>query len=124
MEVKELRRRMATLTMDINDIDDTVEQLNDLLERMVADNVTSEVGQIMVLFNPQENIYVQSAAPLVLAQQAPPPGEETEPLQMMGMNISLADPVLYEETRSSAITLDNGMLIRLLSFMKKDLIKE
>lgn len=124
MEKKEHRKKMADLTADIGDIDDTVDQINVILGEMVADDVQSDIGQMMFLFNPVENVYIAGAAPLVIQQAKAPEGEEQPPLQMVGMNIQFVDNLLMKETISSSFTMHHGMLIRALTALKKDLGKE
>lgn len=123
-KIKEHRKKMADLTSDIQDIDQTVEQLNSLLAMAVADDVSSEVGQLMFIFNPHENIYIAGASPLVLAPNNLQLNELQEPQQIIGMHLQFTDPVLKNTTYSSSISMENSMLIRALSHLKNDLLNE
>jgi len=124
MELKEKRKIVADVAVDQEAIDTGIDMINDLLTRIVDDNVTSDTAQMLFVFNAQENVWVAHSAPMIIGQPPPPPEQEPAPMQMMGMNIQFADVLLLDETLTSAYALTHKMLIRMLTLLKSDMGRE
>lgn len=124
MEAKEKRKLVADIAVEQEAIDSGIDMINELLTRIVDDNVTSDTAQMLFIFNPQENVWIANSAPLVLGQPPALEGEESPPLQMIGMNMQFADHMLFDETLSTSFPLSHKMLIRMLTLLKTDMGRE
>lgn len=124
MDIKERRKQMTDLAMQIEDKDLIVEDIDRLLTVLVGDNVTSDFGQMVYLLNPQENIMISNSQMAVFPQAVPLEGEEPEPLLTGGIGLQFQDPMLLDDTHGSSITVTNRMMIRSMEALKKEMLRE
>lgn len=117
---KERREKIADLAVEQESIEAGIGMATDMMTKVVGDNVTSDTAQIMVMFNPNENVYISASAGVVLPEDKPP-DEEPGPTQMIGMSLQLYNPVVMRDTTSMSFSINHRTLIRALTLLKKDL---
>ena len=124
MNAKEKRKLLADITTNMEEIDLSVDHITDFLKRIVGDNVTSDIGEIVFAWNPKQDTKIASMLPLVRATGPPPedPEDDMPPVEVVGMQMSFYDPAQPEEIYVSSISLDNTMIIRVLEKIKTDLL--
>ena len=115
---------MADLAIELEGLDTDINDVNEMMSRIVADDVTSDTALIMVVFNSQENVWVKGSAPIIIQ---PPKRDINEPepdIKLIGMHTEFSDPMLWKETLTAAFPVSPTLLIKILTLLRGELGKE
>lgn len=121
MNATERRREVADLASDIDIIENTMVLLDSIMENMVGDDVDSEYGEIMFLWNKKSSVYVKDSYPIMMPQQEDEPDENA---QIVGVNLIFQTPLKYNHMHSGIAGISNKLMLRAMSRLKTDLRKE
>ena len=121
MDKKEKRREVADLANDVEIIEQTIKFMNNIMEQMVGDDVDSEYGEILFLWNKESSLYVQNYHPIMIPLG---PEEPEENAKTVGLNLVFSTPLKYDKMHSGVVGVSNKLILRSMTRLKADLLKE
>jgi len=126
MNEREKTKEIALLANDVESLTQTSELLEQVLGRMVGDDVDSETGELMFFWNRATSVYIQNYGMMAPPQQHPP-GMEVEPEEnpsVQGLSLLFSVPLKANDMSVGVVSMGNALMIRTLERLKKDLAAE
>ena len=127
MKSKNTMREMARITRQIEILDETIDKLNEFLTVIVEDDVKSDIGQILFVWDKDKNAVFDAIYPIASPRNNEPPDPEDmkpPPLDVHGMQLRFSQVLKEETLYTTSITIDHVMMIRALEHLKKDLLRQ
>jgi len=125
MDKKARNQMISEYSYQVEIMDDSIEELNNIMNELVDDTSEPTVGHILFMSNTKEDIRLdRNMVPLLLKPETIEDMEDVDKQRMIGITIPMSDPVLYTKTIMGAIPLEHKIYIGVLSKIKKDLVQK